>query len=174
MRRRELDSLEATITALRVFLQTRTRNGLVDKCRDGKRCRLMLDRESICISCDRTYLLDGHSGKRPDYFVATLRATDARFCWVFVEMKSGGMTPRTLHEQLQGGADCVEHSDLPTPTSVDFVPLVLHGAKGLHVSDRQQLDRLKVTFRGVKRTILIGSCENSKLSEVVDGKAGGV
>ena len=146
------------IANLRGHLSEQKHHGMVERCRDGGRCHLVLDLASVCISCDATYLLAGHRGKRPDFFVAASRPTDDRFCWAIIEMKSGGMDIPDLQAQLQGGADCLEQSDLPTPKSCDVLPLVLRGRGGVRVSDRLRFDRYKVTYRGVKRTILIEHC----------------
>jgi hypothetical protein len=166
MRRREGAQPAGPLAILRMFLDQKARHGLVDRCRDGGRCSLGLDREAICVSCDNSYLLDDHQGKRPDFFVATTRSSDGVFCWLFTEMKSGGMDLRDLYDQLQGGAACVERSDLPVPERLDFIPLVLRGRGGVRVSERESFNRYKVSYRGVKRTILIESC-GSRLSEVL-------
>lgn len=166
MRRRGAEQPDGSLAILREFLDQKERHGLVERCRHGGRCSLGLDLESICISCDDSYLLDNHQGKRPDFFVATIRLADERFCWLFISMKSGGMDLPDLYDQLQGGAECVERSDLPVPANSDFVPLVLRRRGGLRVSDRVRFDRYKVSYREVKRTILVESC-GSKLSDVL-------
>jgi hypothetical protein len=166
MRKQQAAQPDDPLSTLRAFLHQKTRHGLADRCRDSGRCNLGLDIESVCISCDNTYLFDNHQGKRPDFFVATIRSSDGLFHWLFIEMKSGGMDLPDLRDQLQAGAARVEQSDLPIPTKLDFIPLVLRGKGGLRVNDRIRFDRYKVSYRGAKRTVLIESC-GARLSEVL-------
>jgi hypothetical protein len=166
MRQRQAAQPDDPLSILREFLNQRNRHGLSDRCRDGGRCNLGLDIAAVCISCDDSYLVDNYQGKRPDFFVATIRVSDGLFHWLFIEMKSGGMDLPDLYDQLQSGAARIEQSDLPVPARMDFLPLVLRGKGGLRVNDRVRFDRYKISYRGVKRTILIETC-GSRLSEVL-------
>lgn len=167
MSSRQVHRSDNPLAVLREYLSGRTRHGMVERCRDGGRCQLILDREAVCISCDDTYLLEGYAGKRPDFFIATVRGPDDVFCWVVAEMKSGTLNPTGVHAQLQSGARCIEQSELPTPRREEFTPVAVRGDRGLRTSDRQLLDRLKVTYRGVNRTILIERC-GASLSGIVE------
>lgn len=88
------------------------------------------------------------SGKKPDYVILHVGANTLR-CTV-AEMKSVAHHPRSIIEQLQAGADAIQHDSRfsPLQQSSYLLPLVVHG-RGMKADDALYLQsKAWINFRG--------------------------
>ena len=130
-------------------------------CVGDHNCRVVLDQEAVCISCDASAVIQGPDVVRPDFVIAS---TDfnGQFVWLVVEMSTGQKRASTAHGQLRAGIAMLTQSGIPTPSGARLAALVLI-PKEISVVDLQTLSLPKYRLTFAKRPVIprLRSCGES-------------
>ena len=143
---------------------------LVSKCsRDG--CRVFLagiPSPRVIADMDRVFPGQGMEGKRCD-FVLFFKGGKGVCFTVPMELKSGDVDASKVVAQLQAGAEFADRADRYSSKST-CRPILFHGGR-LHRKQRNELNRIKVRFRGQDLTIGTARCgQRDNLANVLSLK----
>ena len=139
-------------------------DNLSDTCkRDG--CRVFLEdvpHPRVVVDADRAFPAHNIKGKRCDYILFFIGATEDTLVMVPMELKSGKVHASAASEQLQGGAEFADRFT-PDHSSVKPTchPILFHG-KPIHEKERKELNRAKVRFRSQQLTIKTARCSQRR------------
>ena len=111
--------------------------------------------DRIIIDADLAFPAHKCKGERCD-FIVFLCYGDCRLRAAPIELKSGEVPIAKSVRQLRKGAKFIEKFGPKEPLTV-CRPILIHG-RSLSMRDRTRLNRLKVSFRGLKLTIKTARC----------------
>ena len=123
-------------------------------------CRVYLTdvpTDRVIVDADKAFSAQGREGKRCDFILFVDRG-DGRLLAAPVELKSGQADVSKAIEQLRGGAD---FTACFAPPNADCRPILFHGG-GLHRTERAELNRAKIAFRGLGLTVKTAKCGQSR------------
>lgn len=130
-------------------------------------CKLVIDGfdlRPVLLDCDSYCAVSNHSGPICDYLIFIESLGEEPLIAVSVEMKSRSLHARKAAEQLQAGAELIDHL-LDRRGAVTFVPILL--SRALQAAELKILTSLKVRFRGRDLRIVRKKC-GSRLRDIVN------
>lgn len=93
-----------------------------------------------------------------------------RKSWIVpIELKSGGFDAAVVVGQLQGGADVAEKW-LPPEVDFLFLPVLVHGTRGVSRKQDAEFRSTKVKMRGRTKQVVVRRC-GDRLKDVLDANA---
>lgn len=90
--------------------------------------------------------------------------------WIVpIELKSGGFNAAGVVDQLQGGANVAEKW-LPPEVDFLFVPVLVHGTRGVSKKQDAEFRSTTVEMRGRTKRVIVRRC-GDKLKDILDSSA---
>lgn len=136
--------------------------------RDG--CRVDLNgapRPRLIVDADSAFPAHGVGGKRCD-FILFLSRGGGVLTVAPIELKSGGVDASQAVDQLQAGAAFADKVS-PSAARTECRPILFHGGRRIHRTQKTALAQKKVNFRGRKLTVKIARCgQSGNLARVLE------